>query len=108
MNYCWAVVQIMERRTAIRFQIQLACNVIRTRGFNPNSSTSETVNISSKAAMVSGLDEVSVGDHIEYLVYLPVPPGASGVHVHCLGKVVRTGEFGTAVTIERYTFERVV
>ena len=66
------------------------------------------MNISSNGAMLTGLDEVSVGDHIEYLVYLPVPPGARGVHVHCLGTVVRTEKLGTAVTIERYTLERAV
>jgi PilZ domain len=74
--------------------------------------TERTRNISSSGVCFVSPTAVDVGARIEYIITLS--GNKAPVHLHCLGKVLRssqpsasnTGEFEVAVTIERYQFER--
>jgi hypothetical protein len=74
--------------------------------------TEKTRNISSGGVCFVSATGVDVGARIEYIITLS--GNNAPVHLHCLGKVLRSsapaaakaGEFEVAVTIERYQFER--
>jgi hypothetical protein len=71
-----------------------------------------TRSISSGGVCFVSASPVDIGARIEFIVTLS--GNKSPVHLHCLGKVLRSsqpsasksGEFEVVVTIERYQFER--
>ena len=76
----------------------------------------ETCNLSTAGVLFTSATDLAVGLPIEYAIAFPTgkPEGVT-VHLHCLGKVVRTEQphkskiphpVSIAATLERYEFVR--
>jgi hypothetical protein len=97
---------VTEQRKAIRFNLALPFELIRT-GAEP--SVSETRNLSSNGVLFDADIDMPVGELIEYVITLPTaPPGSERqVQIRCFGKVVRRhNSRGLAATLDRYEFIR--
>jgi len=96
----------MDQRKAIRFELKLPLELIKTRAVG-EPRLAETKNLSSNGVLFVADLDVPVGTTIEYLITLPVAEKQRQVRLRCLGKVVRRdGNNCVAATLERYEFLR--
>ena len=98
---------MIEQRRAIRFELQLPLELVRS-GSLRLSSRGTTKNLSSAGVLFQSQAHVQIGSPVEYLITFPPGMGnGAPVLLHCIGKVVRmsdTTEY--AATVERYEFVR--
>jgi len=96
---------VTDQRKAIRFELKLPLELVRTRTLR-EPRTTQTKNLSSNGVLFVADIEVPVGETIEYLITLPAEKHTQ-VRLRCMGKVVRyDGANGVAATLERYEFVR--
>ena len=97
---------MVERRRARRFELKFPVELLRT-GPLPASRVGETRNVSSAGALIATEARIPAGEPVEYLITLPVSgEGDRPVQLRCMGKVVRSYDKASAVTLERYEFLR--
>ena len=97
----------VDLQDTLSFDLELPCEVVTIQNRLVNLR-SRTTGISSTGTLLSQLPvEVAVGDRIEYIIYLPGPNDQAETHLRCFGRIVRVEPTGTAVTLERHTFERI-
>jgi hypothetical protein len=97
----------MEQRKARRFELKLPLELVRN-GSEALCERGETRNLSSVGVLFRSDASLRIGDAVEYMITLPASAGEpDGVHLRCLGKVVRYGKATEiAATLERYEFVR--
>lgn len=105
-----------EQRKNQRFELKLPIELVKAGG-DEIPQVGETRNLSSGGVLFTADGRLQKGDPIEYLVTLP-SPGAEGLRLRCMGKVVRVDErevresgasrhpFTIAATLERHEFLR--
>jgi len=97
---------VTDQRKAIRFELKLPLELVRTRAVR-EPRLAETRNLSSNGVLFVGDLDVPVGTMIEYFITLPVAEKQRQVRLRCMGKVVRhDGNNCVAATLERYEFVR--
>ncbi len=104
----------MEQRRSKRFDIRLPLKLVRN-GSRQLTGSGETKNMSSSGVLFCASERLEVGEPIEYVITLSPGEDPGTVDLHCLGKVMRSGEsddydpkrpFRIAATLERYEFVR--
>jgi hypothetical protein len=97
---------VVERRRADRFELQLPVLVVR-EGNKPVCIIGETRNLSSVGVLMVMQAPLTIGDPIEYVIMLTLSTaGHQATRLHCKGKVLRNEGFVYATTIQRYEFLR--
>ncbi|MGB9610015.1 MAG: PilZ domain-containing protein [Bryobacteraceae bacterium] len=99
---------VSEKRRSRRYELRLPVEIFQIGG-QPVSVSLQTVNISSRGALIADPDEkLRRGQSVEYRIYLPTASEGAKVYVHCLGAVVRRDATrkAAAVTLQRYEFVR--
>lgn len=94
---------MIEQRKAQRFDLKLPFELVHNHALR---TSGETKNISSVGVLLGSETILEPGDSVEYMITLPSPSQPDGVHLRCLGKVVRRNESELAATLERYEFVR--
>lgn len=97
---------VTEHRKSQRFELRLPLEVVRS-GNHATSLHGHTLNLSSSGVLFEADVPPEIGEIIEYYITFPTTPTTeSGVHLRCMGKVLRTHERFAAATMERYEFVR--
>ena len=87
-----------------QFDLHLACEFLRI-GRRATLQLGETLNLSSRVALVNIPTDAEVGDPVEFTIML-IATTEAVCQIRCLGRVIRHDGVEVTVTIERHDFER--